>query len=84
MRLLAVEPFELRIPHDMLLTSRVHVWWQDTPEQRFRYNLESKKAFGFVVGMIPPIVVLLYIAFYLSCFRNSVNQDANMFGSENL
>ncbi len=34
--------------------------------------------------MVTPTVVLLYIAFYLSCFRNSVNQDANMFGSENL
>ena len=34
--------------------------------------------------MIPPIVVLSYIAFYLSCFRNSINQDANMFGAENL
>ena len=45
---------------------------------------EKKKAMGFVFGMIPPIVVLSYIAFYLSCFRNSVNQDANMFGAENL
>lgn len=48
------------------------------------YTLAMKRSFGFILGMIVPIAILFYIAIYLSCCRSSPNQDANMFGAENL
>ncbi len=59
-------------------------WWVNSVEHRRRFRRETQKALGFVVGMIPPIAIAAYVAFYLSCFRNSINQDANMFGIENV
>jgi len=55
-------------------------WMSQHWKRRLR-RLANKRAVGFVLGMMPPLVVLLYLAFYVSCFRNAINAS-NMFGAE--
>ena len=76
--------FDIKIPDNYGADSDIFSWNFWTKNQKQKHIREKKKALGFIFGMIPPIFVLSYIAFYLSCFRNSANLDANMFGSENL
>ena len=59
-------------------------FWTNSSEQRHRYDREFQKAAGFIDGMCCPFVVLLYMSFYLTCFKNSGNHDANMFGSDKM
>ena len=56
-------------------------FWKGTKEQRRKYKVETFKAVGFIVGMVPPIVVGLYVTLYISCYRNQGTIIGNMFGA---
>jgi hypothetical protein len=60
-------------------------FWTNSSAQIHKYDREFQKAAGFIVGMCCPIIILLYMSFYLTCFKNSGgNHDANMFGSDRM